>query len=1649
MLSREEAEKRLKAFQIKGWEKDRLAALGSLPKGLCEVGRYLLNRDAAGKPWRNWQKRQQTQPRIMKELSELPARDRKRIFAVLFPKLADVLERAWQLIGRLPYETDYDRKPFRAPGLASVYQGARFNWLQTLVGSLNRYDQDVAWVAAWAAHLSGYYGADQLGILLAAGVEAGGAKGEEVFGILKESATNEHEIGSMGRHVSRALLVASRPEGWEFMERMLLAAQRQEGLRQVILESIDEAHPTAFRRILRLILDNNLLRFSSVVRAADVWFELQWDSATPAVIKKSVERVLRYLEDPAARDEALGKETGEALYLALWTLAFDDAPAAVPKAAALLKDPAVERRFVAVHFLDQLDLPAARKELARCVGDDDLRIALKAYAGIVRNDTDRPDLWDAVLELIGRAPTKAQELPALVWPWATTTADRADLAGDLVGFMGKRPATALLPYLKDMNAYGRVQTLEQMIKLKRWDAATRDALFGLVGDRDHWVRSRALEALKKCDVTEEDAVRVEALLARKGSGLRQGVLGLLKKQKTPLALASADRLLAGKKVPQRLSGLELLRQLVEKKRSVEACRERARAYQVRFPQLEEEEQLNLEAILDIKRVVPTLDDALGLMDPAARTKAKPPQARKAALCTPATLACLKALDQLITDNSRTSLTVKTYDGPEEVLLGSVDAWDFPDPHSHRPLEEDRERLPLHELWEKWYADRPKGQRDRDGLELLRASEWWKFDPAGWKRTQRQFGKKWGAWLTFMVNGQTPVKLKHGALVGNIVQWLLRLHPPEGAADFLLDALETGYTMVPDDVRKRVVNLEDWRTRDRDWRTDSPINSWWAEIESYRRLVPSAFGEQHQVRLWQLLHWRDQPEPGVARFRPDLDYLVAGFRAGQANETDVLDQLIGPRSGNDFGDLRQLSQPDAAALVLAPGLVPVVERVKERILEIELARGELPTAASAPATNIQSLTGMETLFRILRVLGKKPFARNTYGEGRAEVLTHLVRVTVPGKADTPEAFAARVKEAGLEQERLLQLAFTAPAWLEHIEHTLEWPGLREGVWWFLAHMPRGRPGLGADVEDDFDDWDMDDFDEEETPARTAPLSPWERLLQERTALSTEERRAGAVDTAWFHRVFEPLARRHWDALAEAAKYGCSDNSHKKAALLADVLLGRAKKGDLIAGIRDRKLKEPVRLLGLFPLGEGERREADLLARYKVLVEYRRYARGLGPMSREDAVRTAQVGMENLARTAGYPDPLRLEWAMEAAQLADLAAGPVSVTQDGVTVTLSIDAGAQPEMTVRRGDKALKAIPPAVRKHPKVAALAERRAELKRSASRVKQSLEAAMLRGDTFTGAELKQLFSHPLLRPLLERLVLIGEGITGFPAANGQALEGHNGKLEPIKPAEKLRIAHAYDLYKGGVWDRWQHNCFERERVQPFKQVFRELYLVTKQEEADGNVSHRYAGQQVNPSQAMALWGSRGWQTRDQVTKTFHDLGLSASVSFRHHGWTPLQVEGLTLEGIEFRRRGEFKPIPLAEVPPVVFSEVMRDCDLVVSVAHRGGVDPEASASTVDMRAALLRETCALLGISNCTIQKQHVLIEGKLGSYSVHLGSTVVHRLPGGSLCIVPVHAQHRGRLFLPFADDDPRTAELISKVLLLARDHEIQDPSILEQLR
>ena len=566
----------------------------------------------------------------------------------------------------------------------------------------------------------------------------------------------------------------------------------------------------------------------------------------------------------------------------------------------------------------------------------------------------------------------------------------------------------------------------------------------------------------------------------------------------------------------------------------------------------------------------------------------------------------------------------------------------------------------------------------------------------------------------------------------------------------------------------------------------------------------------------------------------------------------------------------------------------------------------------------------------------------------------------------------------------------------------------------------------------------------------PKSVWGEILKARTNLSAEQRADGVIDVQWFHLAYKAVgSAKRWDAIEEAAKFLGYGQGHKKAGRLADVLLGITKKKELVDGIKKKNLKEYVKLLGLLPLPKDEaKKQTELIDRHKVLVEYERYARTLSSLGKEPALAAARLGMENLAVTAGFGDPMRLEWAVGAKQVADLLEGPVQLKIKNVAVTLSLTGEAEPVIEQTKDGKPLKSIPPDIKKLPKVVELLERAKGLKRMSSSTKRSLELAMCAGDEFDADELRLLMAHALVKPLLSRLVLQAGEIRGYPANEGKALRDHTGKNFPLKAGQTWIIAHPLDLLKAGDWPAWQAECFRSERVQPFKQVFREVYTLTPAEKEEASQSTRFAGQQVNPQQSAALFASRGWSTREGTDKLFRRDNLVASVQFDHGYGTPGEVEGLTLSSVEFHRRGDWQKIPLAEIPGKIFSEVMRDLDLVASVAHVGGIDPEASQSTVEMRQTLLKETCSLLKIANVRFENKHALIKGDLGDYSVHLGSGTVHKQPGGFLCVVPVHSQHRGRLFLPFADDDPRTAEVISKTILLARDKEIQDPSILSQI-
>ena len=97
----------------------------------------------------------------------------------------------------------------------------------------------------------------------------------------------------------------------------------------------------------------------------------------------------------------------------------------------------------------------------------------------------------------------------------------------------------------------------------------------------------------------------------------------------------------------------------------------------------------------------------------------------------------------------------------------------------------------------------------------------------------------------------------------------------------------------------------------------------------------------------------------------------------------------------------------------------------------------------------------------------------------------------------------------------------------------------------------------------------------------------------------------------------------------------------------------------------------------------------------------------------------------------------------------------------------------------------------------------------------------------------------------------------------------------------------------------------------------------------------------------------------------------------------------------------------------------------------------------------LVELTMPLFHFNNVKVEGNFVRIEGKLGKYNIHLGSGVIHQEGGAQIAVLPVHSQNRGRLFLPFVDEDPKTAEILTKIIFFAEDDKIKDPSILNQIK
>ncbi len=730
----------------------------------------------------------------------------------------------------------------------------------------------------------------------------------------------------------------------------------------------------------------------------------------------------------------------------------------------------------------------------------------------------------------------------------------------------------------------------------------------------------------------------------------------------------------------------------------------------------------------------------------------------------------------------------------------------------------------------------------------------------------------------------------------------------------------------------------------------------------------------------------------------------------------------------------------------------------KVLAVELKRGEQSTPFSGVISNIKVIYGIDYMIQILTALGKEPLQRGysyyTSASEKREVLSHLLSVSHPKEDETAADLANALKGTDITRKRLNELAMYAEQWIPMLEEYFELPGFASACYYFMAHT-------------------SEHFDDHITSiiARYTPLSP-------------EELHDGAFDLNWFFESYEKVGEKNFGLLYDAAKYSSSGTAHGRSRKYADAALGKKDKEELKAEITAKRNKDLLMSLGLLPLPKAKtKREKDLLDRYQFIQKYKKESRQFGAQRRASEGRAVDIALRNLSVNAGFTDVTRLVLRMEsrlAEQASSFFTWQAINGSDGVELQIFVDENGKSTLKCRKNGKALKSVPAKWKKNEQVVKIQETNKALKEQYSRTKQMLEQAMEDRTPFEAWELLDLSENPVVAPMLKPLLVLVEAdamlLSGIPDEQPHATDAEptplsdganrqlprlgfltkdgilnvSGHLTPVKSTDKLLIAHPYDLYCEGHWSDYQKLLFEKQLKQPFKQVFRELY-VKLAEELEKEESMLFSGNQIQPQKTVGVLRGRRWVADydDGLQKIYYKENIVARIYAMADWFSPSDIEAPTLEWVVFLDRKTGKPLKIKDIPDIIYSEVMRDVDLAVSVAHAGGVDPETSHSTIEMRRAIVECNLDLFGIKNVKTDGNFAIITGKLGEYTVHLGSGVVKQMGNAMLFVVPVHSQHRGRIFLPFVDDDPKTAEIMSKILLFAEDTKIKDPGILAQIR
>jgi hypothetical protein len=504
-----------------------------------------------------------------------------------------------------------------------------------------------------------------------------------------------------------------------------------------------------------------------------------------------------------------------------------------------------------------------------------------------------------------------------------------------------------------------------------------------------------------------------------------------------------------------------------------------------------------------------------------------------------------------------------------------------------------------------------------------------------------------------------------------------------------------------------------------------------------------------------------------------------------------------------------------------------------------------------------------------------------------------------------------------------------------------------------------------------------------------------------------------------------------------------------------------------------------------------------------------ARLLNRIKYPSVKKTINAALDEAAARAGMSRGTLDELSVPTHELQD-GRREIPLGESGGAAILEIVGAADVSVSFRRADGKVTASVPAELKELKAgikeakSAAKEIEADLATQIAR----LQRIYLENRDWSFADWTSRYAeHPLLAQLARRLIwdvtaevgrtaaILVDGVLTDVAGNPVAVEDRRIALwHPIgKPVAEVLA--------------WRRRLTALRIVQPLKQAHREVYYVTDAERATGVYSNRFAGHILRQHQMMTLARLNHWNVTHRI---WADVRNDEPTHLVLPAWNIVAefwTEGtggdspettdsqaytyLSTDQVRFYRisdeaakapptargpeRGE--AIRMEAAPEIVFSEVMRCCDLFTSVASVGndpnwmdaganaehpdqwrrtvGADYWRNAALGDLGASaasrkeVITELLPALKIADrCRIDGNYLRVEGKLRTYKIHFGSGNILMEPDSRyLCIVKATPKSQGMVMLPF-EGDGMLSVIVSKAFMLAADDKISEQQIVRQI-